>query len=789
MAVASLYGLKATIAAAITRNAAVLSLVPGYVMPVPLAGANHSYAVLSDGCVQEVVKILAITGNEALVVRAQGGTQASAFPKYADLTYEFTYAEANERIPYYGFPVLSATGAVTLAGNLVHVPDIRVTGADFTGSTIAVSPDALGCCKLPGLLVPAPNSSTTALDLQGDAPNTDTYPSTPNYAYSYTVVGGTAPYIIAMIVGAGPPGLVLSPAGIWAGRATLPGVYAFTLRVTDYWGATDTLADTITVVSALAQLGAAPDWVVNVPGYSYTYQAYGGAPPYTFAVISGAIPTGLTYSVNALLSGTPTVVGTYTFTTRVTDSIGSTADLTDTVVITAVIPPPAINEDLWFASTRVATGPGISDFRIVISRRVPAGEWLETSDYDDRYAPHSFRVLGQRLFGIRQTVRGSPIKSGGPVYSNNYGASWQLGTWSGNSTEPLSFDAIHITEGVAYTPANGPETNTGGNYREAYWKTSDGIAWTTVLPHRAVLYELSGVLLGDFVDPANMNYDINFVTGVRKLGRYGRIKIYFAKRFGNRTYIGVRVINQSGVSNGPGGAELEPGQDPGDGVPSDPSNPDPPPSQVPDNAAEFGGIFWNTSDVTGTANSNDPTSWKGGVVAPFQNMAVIGNRIVTAWNSEMASTYDPLNPPIYLPAPTNDVSYSDDGGLTFTPATFEAAYQPYMVEPRTLHFGGDGIYVVGYRPGPILNTSRATIYKSTLGAAFVRLTDIFTDNTGLLPISASFPYADYGGAITPVSKYIGAAYNGPVFEYPIVTTVNGGQIAAPLDITYYRLQI
>jgi hypothetical protein len=70
--------------------------------------------------------------------------------------------------------------------------------------------------------------------------------------------------------------------------------------------------------------------------YSETITAQGGTSPYTFAVTSGALPTGTTLnSSSGVISGTPSAVSTFSFTITVTDSLGFTGSQAFTVVVSA----------------------------------------------------------------------------------------------------------------------------------------------------------------------------------------------------------------------------------------------------------------------------------------------------------------------------------------------------------------------------------------------------------------------------------------------------------------------
>jgi hypothetical protein len=63
-----------------------------------------------------------------------------------------------------------------------------------------------------------------------------------------------------------------------------------------------------------------PNAVINT-AYSQTLSAFGGTPPYTWAVANGStLPSGLTLSSAGVLSGTPSAASTTTFSVTVTDS-------------------------------------------------------------------------------------------------------------------------------------------------------------------------------------------------------------------------------------------------------------------------------------------------------------------------------------------------------------------------------------------------------------------------------------------------------------------------------------
>jgi hypothetical protein len=79
-----------------------------------------------------------------------------------------------------------------------------------------------------------------------------------------------------------------------------------------------------------------PNAVVGV-AYSQTFTASGGTAPYTYNLVAGALPAGLSLT-NGVLSGTPSTAGPASFTIRVTDGNGCFAQIAYTMTVTTGVP-------------------------------------------------------------------------------------------------------------------------------------------------------------------------------------------------------------------------------------------------------------------------------------------------------------------------------------------------------------------------------------------------------------------------------------------------------------------
>lgn len=169
-----------------------------------------------------------------------------------------------------------------------------------------------------------------------------------NYTQMLMASGGQAPYTFALTMGTLPPGLSLAPNGNITGVPIAAGMYPITIGVMDSSQNKGSLTATITIAAGALTLTPAtiPNPVVGI-AYSQTIAATGGQAPYTFAVISGNLPPGLTLATNGLISGVASVSGSFNFLVFAADANNMTGSLNYTVTVAKnnpnlIISPPTL---------------------------------------------------------------------------------------------------------------------------------------------------------------------------------------------------------------------------------------------------------------------------------------------------------------------------------------------------------------------------------------------------------------------------------------------------------------
>ncbi|MEO8597084.1 MAG: putative Ig domain-containing protein, partial [Candidatus Solibacter sp.] len=255
------------------------------------------------------------------------------------------------------------------------------------------------------------------------------------YSSQLAVSGGTGPFKYTMAAGSLlPAGLTLNlNTGVISGTPTAAGTFIFTTVVTDAAGKTDTATCTIIVVGppidlACGTCGASAAYV-GTP-YTATLKVTGGTAPFTFSVVYGSLPAGLTLNTaTGVISGTPTAAGSSSFKIKVVDANGSV----DTSICSLVVKTSPVNLDCGlcgsgkayvgktFAETLVATGGTKPYTYSVVSGTLPAGLTLNTS---------------------------TGIVSGTPTVAGSFTITFKVVDANGYS------DTATCTLGVAYTSVN-----------------------------------------------------------------------------------------------------------------------------------------------------------------------------------------------------------------------------------------------------------------------------------------------------------------------------------------------
>lgn len=154
------------------------------------------------------------------------------------------------------------------------------------------------------------------------------------YSASFTGAGGHTAY--AYSATGLPTGLSINSAtGVISGTPSGSGSYNVVVTLTDALGVQVTRTQVVEIAPLLVLSGAyaatAPRAVVYP---TFTPSRSGGWAPFTFSVLSGALPTGLSLdATTGAISGTPTAQGAYTATIKVTDADGNIATMAFNVTI------------------------------------------------------------------------------------------------------------------------------------------------------------------------------------------------------------------------------------------------------------------------------------------------------------------------------------------------------------------------------------------------------------------------------------------------------------------------
>jgi hypothetical protein len=269
-------------------------------------------------------------------------------------------------------------GTPTAAGTFA----LLITLTDSSGVTVNSS-----LTKIFSLTInPTPTIITTSLP-------------TGNLAVAYNqqvlLTGGTLP-VTWQVTGALPPGLSFDTGtGVITGTPTSSGTYNFTVQVTDAVGKVSnsrTLSlvvnDALGISTQTTGVSAPLNALISSP-YTLTLTGAGGTAPYSWSIVAGSLPTGLSLNpFTGIVSGSPTTLGTFTYNVQLADNAGSKAVKTFNTSILATLPTalsvvtvtlPAGTTGTAYSQTEVATGGTTPYTWSITSGTLPAGLTLNAT--------------------------------------------------------------------------------------------------------------------------------------------------------------------------------------------------------------------------------------------------------------------------------------------------------------------------------------------------------------------------------------------------------------------------
>jgi hypothetical protein len=302
----------------------------------------------------------------------QGSLQQTATGQlslHVDATLQITTINIPSGIqnrPYAG-SLTAVNGTLPLHWSVPFVPQglsFDATTGTFTGTPTQSVASSFAISVTDSSLPPQSNTASVVWFIYGTLQFLQTNLGSVQQGYFgglFPIVfsGGQPPVTSTLISGSLPQGMFLdSTANFLGGLASQPGNYSIGVKLQDSASPPQTaqaiLTFTITPPLPVLANSTFPAGVVG-SAYSWGVAAKNGQPPFSWSIRSGSLPPGLTLDSLGLISGTPTLAGTYPFALQVTDSF-TPPDMTWSNVAIVVSAAPLGRNDSVATATPLTNG-------------------------------------------------------------------------------------------------------------------------------------------------------------------------------------------------------------------------------------------------------------------------------------------------------------------------------------------------------------------------------------------------------------------------------------------------
>jgi hypothetical protein len=248
--------------------------------------------------------------------------------------------------------------------------------------------------------------------------------------------------------------------GLITGTTSTPGTYNFTVEARDFNGATVQTNYSIVVAPSTPRLVSAvlPNVIVNQT-YSTPLRVQGGTSPYTFALVSGNLPAGLTLSSSGVISGSATATGAFPVTVRLTDGSGQTSQVDLVINVNssnfsinqANLPDGFINTR--YTGTLTASGGSQPIVYLLSTGSLPPGVVLNmngtlagtpTAAGTYRFVVRAYDGAGQsaQLSAMMRVLTAGLTSSQGGLANGRVGQAYTSTLGAFNGTSPYTFSVV-----------------------------------------------------------------------------------------------------------------------------------------------------------------------------------------------------------------------------------------------------------------------------------------------------------------------------------------------------------